>query len=198
MASSPRGPRGLQGAEDHLFHNKGDGTFTDVSVKADVSDTQRYYGLGTVFADVNNDGMPDLLVANDSTPNYLYINKGNGTFEDEGYMSGYALNEDGRVIANMGIALGDYLNNGHLDVVNTDFSDDYDVLFQNDGAGNFTDMSYASGIAAATIPFVGFADGFLDYDNDGWQDLLIVNGHVYPEVDQHPDWGLSYAQRPLL
>ncbi|MGB7135138.1 MAG: CRTAC1 family protein, partial [Acidobacteriaceae bacterium] len=159
---------------------------------------QRYYGLDAVFADVNNDGKPDLLVANDSTPNYLYINKGNGTFDDQSYMSGYALNEDGRVIANMGIAVGDYLNNGHLDVVNTDFSDDYSVLFQNDGSGNFTDMSYASGMAAATIPFVSFGDGFLDYDNDGWKDLLIVNGHVYPEVDQHPEWGLTYAQRPLL
>ena len=192
------GPRGLPGAEDHLFHNNGDGTFSDVSVKAGVSDPQRYYGLDALFADVNNDGKPDLLVANDSTPNYLYINKGNGTFDDESYTSGYALNEDGRVIANMGIAVGDYLNNGHLDVVNTDFSDDYDVLFQNDGSGNFTDMSYATGIAAPTIPFVGFADGFLDYDNDGWKDLLIVNGHVYPQVDEHPEWGLSYAQRPLL
>ncbi len=192
------GPRGLPGAEDHLFHNNGDGTFTDVSVKAGVSDPNRYYGLGTVFADVNNDGKPDLLVANDSTPNYLYIDKGNGVFEDQSYMSGYALNEDGREVANMGIALGDYMNNGHLDVVNTDFSDDYDVLFQNDGSGNFTDVSYPAGIAGPTIPFVGFADGFIDYDNDGWKDLFIVNGHVYPQVDRHPDWGLSYAQRPLL
>ena len=192
------GPRGLHGAEDHLFHNNGDGTFTDVSVKAGVSDPQRYYGLDALFADVNNDGKPDLLVANDSTPNYLYINKGNGTFDDQSYLSGYALNEDGREVANMGIAVGDYENNGHLDIVNTDFSDDYDVLFRNDGKGNFTDFSYSAGIAAATTPFVGFGDGFLDYDNDGWKDLLIVNGHVYPEVDRHPDWGLSYAQRPLL
>lgn len=192
------GPRGLRGAEDHLFHNNGDGTFTDVSVKAGVSDPHRYYGLGALFADVNNDGKPDLLVANDSSPNYLYINKGNGTFEDDSYMSGYAVDQDGRDVANMGIAAGDYQNNGHLDVVNTDFSDDYDILFQNDGQGNFTDVSYAAGIAASTVPFVGFADGFLDYDNDGWKDLLIVNGHVYPEVDQQPDWGMSYAQRPLL
>ncbi|MGB9144262.1 MAG: CRTAC1 family protein [Acidobacteriaceae bacterium] len=192
------GPRGLRGAEDHLFHNNGDGTFTDVSVKAGVSDPHRYYGLGALFADVNNDGKPDLLVANDSSPNYLYINKGNGTFEDDSYMSGYAVDQDGRDVANMGIAAGDYQNNGHLDVVNTDFSDDYDILFQNDGLGNFTDVSYAAGIAASTVPFVGFADGFLDYDNDGWKDLLIVNGHVYPEVDQQPDWGMSYAQRPLL
>jgi hypothetical protein len=192
------GPRGLTGAGDHLFHNNGDGTFTDVSVKAGVGDPNGYYGLGALFADVNNDGRPDLLIANDSTPNYLYINKGDGTFDDQSYMSGYALNHEGREVANMGIAAGDYENNGHLDVVNTDFADDYDVVFRNDGTGNVTDVSYSSGIAAPTIPFVGFGDGFLDYDNDGWRDLLIVNGHVYPQVDQHPDWGMSYAQRPLL
>ena len=192
------GPRGLQGEHDHLFHNNGDGTFTDVSRKLGVSDPDGYYGLGALFADVNNDGKPDLLVANDSTSNYLYINKGNGTFEDQSLESGYALNGDGREVANMGIAAGDYENNGHLDIVNTTFSDDYDVLFRNDGKGNFTDVSYEAGIAEPTIPFVGFGDGFLDYDNDGWKDLLIVNGHVYPNVDQHPDWGTSYAERSLL
>jgi len=192
------GPRGLQGEHDHLFHNNGDGTFTDVSKKLGVDDPNGYYGLGVLFADVNGDGKPDLLVANDSTPNYLYINKGNGTFEDQSYMSGYALNADGREVANMGIAAGDYENNGHLSMVNTTFADDYVVLFQNDGTGFFTDVSYHAGIAQATIPFVSFADGFLDYDNDGWKDLLIINGHVYPQVDQHPEWGQSYAQRPLL
>jgi enediyne biosynthesis protein E4 len=192
------GPRGLQGEHDHLFHNNGDGTFTDVSKKLGVDDPNGYYGLGALFADVNNDGKPDLLVANDSTPNYLYINKGNGTFEDDSYLSGYALNESGREVSNMGIAVGDYENNGHLDVVNTTFSDDYNVLFKNDGEGNFTDVSYRAGIAVPSIPFVSFGDGFLDYDNDGWKDLLIINGHVYPQVDQHPEWGISYAQRPLL
>jgi hypothetical protein len=192
------GPRGLKGEHDHLFHNNGDGTFTDVSKKLGVDDPEGYYGLGVLFADVNNDGKPDLLVANDSTPNYLYINKGNGTFEDQSYESGYALNRDGREIANMGIAAGDYENNGHLSIVNTDFADDYNVLFQNDGTGFFTDASYQAGIAQSSIPFVSFADGFLDYDNDGWQDLFIVNGHVYPQVDQHPEWGTSYAQRTLL
>jgi hypothetical protein len=192
------GPRGLKGEQDHLFHNNGDGTFTDVSKKLGVDDANGYYGLGALFADVNNDGKPDLLVANDSTPNYLYINKGDGTFEDDSYTSGYALNEDGREVANMGIAAGDYENNGHLSIVNTDFADDYNVLFQNDGTGLFTDVSYDAGIARSAIPFVSFADGFLDYDNDGWKDLLIVNGHVYPEVDKHPEWGSSYAQRPLL
>ena len=192
------GPRGLKGEQDHLFHNNGDGTFTDVSKKLGVDDPAGYYGLGALFADVNNDGKPDLLVANDSTPNYLYINKGNGRFEDDSYASGYALNESGRMVANMGIAAGDYENNGHLDIVNTTFADDYDVLFQNDGTGYFTDVSYQAGLMVPTMPFVGFADGFLDYDNDGWKDLLIINGHVYPEVDKHPEWGDSYAQRPLL
>ncbi len=192
------GPRGLDGAEDHLFHNNGDGTFTDVSVKAGVNDPNRYYGLGALFVDVNGDGRPDLVVANDSTPNYLYINKGDGTFEDDSYMSGYAFNAAGREVSNMGIAAGDYENNGHIDLVNTVFSDDYDVVFRNDGTGNFEDVSYRTGIATPTIPFVGFGDGFLDYDNDGWKDLLMVNGHVYPHVVDNPDWGMSYAQRPLL
>lgn len=192
------GPRGLKGERDHLFHNNGDGTFTDVSEKLGVSDPERFYGLGTLFADVNNDGRPDLIVANDTTPNYLYINKGNGTFADESYTSGLALNGDGREVANMGLAAGDYENNGHISIVSTTFSDDYNVLFRNEGDGTFTDVSYKAGIAAPSVPFVGFGDGFIDYDNDGWKDLLIANGHVYPEVDRHPDWGTTYAQRPLL
>jgi hypothetical protein len=192
------GPRGMKGEHDHLFHNNGNGTFTDVSKKLGVDDANGYYGLGALFADVNNDGWPDLMVANDSTPNYLYINKKDGTFEDQSYESGFALNKDGREIANMGLAAGDYENNGHLSIVSTDFVDDYPVLYQNDGTGFFTDVSYQAGIAESSIPFVKFGDGFLDYDNDGWKDLFIVNGQVYPEVDQNPGWGQSYAQRPLL
>jgi len=192
------GPRGLTGEHDRLFHNNGDGTFTDVSQKLGVGDPDGYYGLGALFVDVNNDGHPDLAVANDSTPNYLYINKGDGTFEDRSYLSGYAFNGDGREVANMGIAAGDYENNGHMDLLNTTFADDNDVLFRNNGAGDFTDVSYASGMAEPTIPFVSFGDGFIDYDNDGWKDLFIANGHVYPIADRHPEWGSSYAQRPLL
>jgi enediyne biosynthesis protein E4 len=191
------GPRGLQGESDHLFHNNGDGTFSEVSQKAGVGDSNRYYGMTAVFADVNNDGKPDLMVANDSTPNYLYINHGDGTFEDASYASGYALNEDGRETASMGIAVGDYLNNGLLDLYNTVFSDDYNPLYRNQGGANFTDVSYQVGIAEVTIPFLGWGTGFLDYDNDGWKDLLIANGHVYPGVDQS-DWGTTFAERPLL
>ena len=191
------GPRGLKGERDHLFHNNGDGTFTDVSEKAGVSDKEAYYGLTAAFADVNNDGRPDLIVANDSTPNYLYINKGDDTFEDASYPSGYALNENGRETASMGVAIGDYRNNGLLDLYNTVFSDDYNPLYRNDGGGNFTDISYRIGIAEATIPFLGWGTGFFDYDNDGWKDLLAANGHVYPEVDAS-DWGTTFAQRALL
>ncbi|MGO9086108.1 MAG: CRTAC1 family protein [Candidatus Sulfotelmatobacter sp.] len=191
------GPRGLKGEPDHLFHNNGDGTFTDVSEKAGVSDANAYYGLTAVFADVNNDGKVDLAVANDSTPNYLYINKGDGSFEDASYASGYALNENGRETASMGVAVGDYLNNGELDLYNTVFSDDYNPLYRNDGGGNFTDVSYQAGIAEVTIPFLGWGTGFLDFDNDGWKDLFVANGHVYPGVDKS-DWGTTFAERPLL
>ena len=137
------------------------------------------------------------MVANDSTPNYLYRNKGDGTFEDVSFESGYAVNRDGRETASMGIAVGDDRNIGRLDIVNTDFSDDYKVLYRNEGDLNFVDESYEAGIAKDGIPFLSWGDGFIDYDNDGWKDLFIANGHVYKQVDQH-DWGTSFAQRPLL
>lgn len=191
------GPRGLRGEHDHLFHNNGNGTFTDVSAKAGVADAPGYYGLTSLFVDLDGGGKPDLLVANDSTPNYLYHNNGNGTFEDLSFESGYAVNGQGRPTATMGIAVGDYLNNGKLDIADTDFSDDYDVVYRNDGPDSYSDESYSSGIAAQTIPFLGWGAGFIDFDNDGWKDIFIANGHVYPQVDKH-DWGTSFAQRPLL
>jgi enediyne biosynthesis protein E4 len=192
------GPRNLQGEPDHLFHNNGDGTFTDVSVKAGVADeVNRYYGLTPVFVDVNNDGKPDLVVANDSTLSYLYLNRGDGTFEDASYASGFGLNEDGREVAAMGIAVGDYMNNGLLDFAVSDFSDEAKLLFRNEGAANFTEVSMRSCIGKASIPFLGWGIGFLDFDNDGWLDLMLINGHIYPAADRL-DWGTSYAQRPLL
>ena len=191
------GPRGLAGESDHLFHNNGDGTFSDVSEKAGVADKPGYYGLSSLFIDVNSDGKPDLLVADDSTPNYLYINKGDGTFEDDSYASGYALNDAGRETASMGIAVGDFENNGMVDIFNTTFSDDYKPLYRNEGNANFTDISYQLGIAEISVPFLGWGDAFLDYDNDGWKDLIMADGHVYPQVDREP-WGTTWAQRPLL
>ena len=191
------GPRGLKGEPDHLFHNNGDGTFTDVSEKAGVADKPGYYGLSSLFIDINNDGKVDLLVADDSTPNYLYLNKGDGTFDDVSYASGYALNEAGRETASMGIAAGDFANNGMVDIFNTTFSDDYKPLYRNEGDANLTDISYQLGIAEISVPFLGWGDAFFDYDNDGWKDLMMADGHVYPQVDQHP-WGTSWAQRPML
>ena len=191
------GPRGLPGEPDHLFHNDGNGKFTDVSSKAGVSDPEAYYGFTSIFVDVNNDGKVDLLVANDSERNFLYINKGDGTFDDQSLISGFAFNGDGREIASMGLAVGDYLNNGRVDVLVTDFSDDYKALYRNDGDASFTEAARDAGIAQVAVPFVGWGDGLIDYDNDGWKDAMMVNGHVYPQVDDH-DWGTTYAQRPLL
>jgi len=191
------GPRGLKGEPDHLFHNNGDGTFTDVSEKAGVADKPGYYGLGAVFVDINNDGKPDLLVGNDSTPNYLYLNKGDGTFDDVSYESGYALNEAGRETASMGIAVGDWQNTGQLDIFNTTFSDDYKPLYHNEGDANFTDISYKIGLGEITVPFLSWGDAFIDYDNDGWKDLLMADGHVYPEADKY-NWGTSWKERPML
>jgi hypothetical protein len=191
------GPRGLQGEPDHLFHNNGDGTFTDVTAKAGVEDKNRYYGFTAIFVSLKGNGRPDLVVGNDSTPNFLYVNKGDGTFDDQSYLSGFALNNDGREIASMGIAAGDYENNGQVDFFVTDFGDDYKVLFHNDGDDSFTDVSYKAGVAQVTVPFVGWGDAFIDYDNDGWLDLFMVNGHVYPQVDAR-QWGTSFAERSLL
>ena len=191
------GPRGLPGEGDHLFHNNGDGTFTDVSVKAGVSDPSHYYGLASVFVDVDDDGWVDLAVANDSTPNYLYRNEHDGTFEDESYASGFALSEDGREQASMGIAVGDFQRKGRVSLFTTTFSDDYKTLYRNDGKGSFSDVTYQAGLAGPTIPFLSWGTGFLDFDNDGLLDLFIANGHVYPEVDKQ-DWGTTWAERPQL
>ena len=191
------GPRGLRGEPDHLFHNNGDGTFTDVSVKAGVDDHSRYYGFSSTFVDLNDDGKVDLLVTDDSSPNYLYINKGNGTFEDTSFYSGFALNQDARETASMGLAVGDYANNGRLDLYTTTFSDEYKVLYHNDGDDNFTDITPGMGMAEETYPFLSWGTQFFDYDNDGWKDLMFVSGHVYPQVDQN-NWGTSWAERPLL
>ena len=191
------GPRGLTGDGDTLYHQKADGSFEDVSVKAGVNDPQKYYGFSSAFVHVDDDKLIDLLVVNDSTPKQLYINKGDGTFEEVGYPSGIALNENGREQAGMGLAVGDYDNDGRLDFHITNFSDDSNVLYHNDGDATFTDVTFQAGLGEVTIPFLGWGTSFLDFDNDGWLDVFVVNGHVYPVVDSN-QWGTSYAQQALL
>ena len=191
------GPRGLTGEADTLYHQKPDGSFEDVSAKSGVNDPQKYYGFSSAWVHADDDNLLDLIVVNDSTPKQLYINKGNGTFEETGYPSGVALNENGREQAGMGLAVGDYDNDGRVDFHITNFSDDSNVLYHNDGDGNFTDLTFQAGLGEVTIPFLGWGTDFLDYDNDGWKDLFVANGHVYPTVDDH-QWGTSYAEQSLL
>ena len=191
------GPRGLKGAKDKLFRQKEDGTFEDVGDKVGVTDELKGYGFSSVFVDVDDDKDLDILVVNDSTPKQLYLNKGDGTFEEIGYPSGIALSENGREQAGMGLAVGDYDNDGKVDFHITNFSDDSNTLYRNDGDSNFTDITFQAGLGEPTIPFLGWGTSFLDYDNDGWKDVLVVNGHVYPVVDNF-QWGTSFAQQVLL
>jgi hypothetical protein len=191
------GPRGLRGAGDSLFHNNGDGTFSDVSKSAGVSDPNGYYGMSVIWADFNNSGRPDIYVANDSTPKFLYKNLGDGKFKEIGLESGTAVSEDGSEQASMGIAVGDYSHNGRPSLYVTNFSDEYDLLFRNDGSWNFTDVSYPSGVALPSLPWVKWGTAFVDVDNDGWLDLIAVSGHVYPQVDTLPS-GAGYREPKLL
>ena len=195
--SSMCGPLGLPGESDHLFHNNRNGTFTDVSNVAGVSDPRGYYGLASVFVDIDDDGWLDLAVANDSVPRYLYRNLHNGTFEDVSYVSGFALTDTGLAQASMGIAVGDYNRDGKLDLYVTAFSDDFNTLYRNDGNVSFSEVSFQAGVGNATVPFLGWGTGFIDFDNDGLLDIFVANGHVYPWVDKR-DWGTTWAQRPLL
>ena len=185
------GPRGLPGDGDTLYHNEGDGTFTDVTKKAGVSDPDGYYGMGVICSDFDEDGLVDIFVANDSTPNFLYKNNGDGTFKEIGFPAGVAVNENGSEQGSMGVTLGDYDHDGRLDLFVTNFDDDYNVLYHNDGQGSFTDVSHAANVAAVSLPFVGWGTKFFDYDNDGWVDLFVANGHVYPQIP-------TYRQRNFI
>ena len=176
------GPRGLKGAGDSLFRNNGDGTFTDVSKQAGVEDPNGYYGLGVLTGDFDDDGLIDIFVANDSTPNFHYRNKGDGTFEEIGFSAGTAVNENGSEQGSMGVTAGDYDHDGKLDIFITNFADEYNTLYHNDGKNSFTDLSYAAKVAAISLPHVGWGTKFFDYDNDGWVDLFVANGHVYPQL----------------
>jgi enediyne biosynthesis protein E4 len=190
------GPRGLKGSRDRLYHNNGDGTFTDVSDKLGI-DPDGYYGLGVLWLDYDKDGCLDLYVANDSSPSLLYHNNCKGGFTEVGAAAGVAYSGDGREQAGMGIDSADYDNDGWPDIIKTNFSDDSNNLYHNDGNGEFTDSAGPAGFGPVSIPFLGFGAKFFDYDNDGWKDLFIANGHVNPQVDGH-SFGVTYAERPLL
>ncbi len=190
------GPRGLQGSRDRLYHNNGDGTFTDVSEKLQI-DSGGYYGLGVLWLDYDRDGCLDLYVANDSSPSLLYHNDCKGGFTEVGAEAGVAYSSDGREQAGMGIDSADYDRDGWPDIVKTNFSDDSNNLYRNEHRGEFTDMAGPSGFGPVSLPFLGFGVKFLDVDNDGWEDLFVANGHVNPQVDQH-SFGVTYAERPLL
>lgn len=192
------GPRGLPGEGDFLFHNDGNGRFSDVSDKAGVSDPRAYFGLGVAWFDYNDDGWPDLYVANDSTPNFLYVNQKDGTFKEQAFPLGVAVSEDGAEQGSMGVALGDYDHSGRFSLFVTNFSEEYNDLYHNDG-DHFSDVSFRSKTAPASLPFVGWGDAFLDYDNDAWPDIIAVNGHVYPQLDRLKlGASAGYRQRKLL
>lgn len=179
------GPRGLKGAGDSLFRNNGNGTFTDVTKQAGVSDPNGFYGMQVLTGDYDEDGLIDIFVANDSTPNFHYRNKGDGTFEEIGFNAGTAVNENGSEQGSMGATAGDYDHDGKLDIFITNFADEYNTLYRNDGANSFTDLSYAAKVAAVSLPHVGWGAKFFDYDNDGWVDIFVVNGHVYPQLPNY-------------
>src|SRR2546426_3568887 len=191
------GPWGMQGESDLLFHNRGDGTFEEVSKKAGVNDPHLNYGMGVVWGDLDNDGWPDLYVADDAGPNYMYRNRHDGTFEEVGLLSGAALSGDGQEEGSMGVDFGDIDHDGKLDIIVTDFTEQPDLLFWNRGAQGFTDIGWSSRIAQPSYPLVGWGTKLFDMDNDGWLDLFIANGHVYPQMDLVKG-GVPYRQPVLL
>jgi hypothetical protein len=191
------GPRGLPGAGDAFFRNNGDGTFTDVSKSAKVDDPNGYYGLGVMWTDFDDDGWPDILIANDATPNYAYRNNHDGTFSEMGLVLGWAVDENGVEQGSMGISIGDYDRDGRFDLVVTNFSEQYNTIYRKNADGSFTDVSRATRTADVSMPYVGWGVKFFDHDNDGWLDLLVVNGHVYPQIEgAYP--GGEYRQRKLF
>jgi enediyne biosynthesis protein E4 len=187
------GPRGLRGAGDSLYHNNGDGTFTEVSKAAGVDDPSGYYGLGVTWADFNDSARPDIYVANDSTPNFLYKNEGKGKFSEIGLESGTAVSSDGSEQGSMGVAIGDYNHTGRQSIYVTNFADEYNILYRNEGGYDFRDVAFEAGVGLASLPWVKWGDAFVDLDNDGWLDLISVNGQVYPQVDSLPS-GARYRQ----
>jgi len=190
------GPWGLPGESDFLFHNRGDGTFEDVSKKAGVDDPDHYYGMGSVWFDYDNDGWPDLYVNNDAGPNYLYHNKHDGTFEEVGLMLGADLSGDGQELGSMGVDVGDYDHKGRFDIFVSEFVEQSDTLYHNNGKDGFADVSWRAGIGQPSHPYVEWGNGFFDMDNSGWLDIFVVGGHVYPQVDTIPN--TAHYRQPML
>ena len=192
------GPWGMEGETDFLFHNRGDGTFEDVSKKAGMNDPAKHYGLGAVWGDYDNDGWPDLYVANDAGPNYLYHNKHDGTFEEVGLLSGTALSGEGQEQGSMGVDFGDFDHDGLLDIVVTNFAEQADDLYHNEGTTRgFLDLGWSSKIGQTVFPYVRWGTGFVDFDNDGWPDIFVASGHVYPQVDSIAN-NLSKYKQPMF
>lgn len=190
------GPRGLPGDTNLLFHNNGDGTFTDVSEKAGILKPGPRYAITATSYDFDNDGWPDIYVAVDSEPSILFKNNHDGTFTDVAVMAGCAYNDDGHEQAGMGLAVADYDCDGWFDIFKTNFADDTCNLYHNNGDGTFTDLSFNSGVGINNI-YVGWGCGFIDYDNDGWSDIIQINGHVYPEIDKY-NFGETFKNPRLV
>ncbi len=190
------GPRGLPFDRNILYHNDGGGTFSDISEASGIAAPDGHYGLGVLTGDFNEDGRPDIYVACDQTPSLLYINKGDGKFEEEGMLRGVAFDDNGKAMSGMGVAAADYTGDGHLSIFRSNFSDEYETLYRNRGGGNFDDVTMDAGLAQNTR-YVGWGAGFLDFDNSGWPGLFLVNGHVFPEVDKlHVD--IHYKDHAIL
>ena len=190
------GPRGLKLAVNALYHNNGDGTFTDVSKESGITKTTGCYGLTSLTGDFDRDGWPDIYVACDSTPNLLYHNNHDGTFSEIGHAAGVAFNEDGTAQAGMGVSGDDYTHSGRQDIIKTNFSDDTPTLYLNRGKNVFDDVTFSAGLGTVRN-WLGWGVQFFDFDNSGWPGILIVNGHVYPEVEDK-DLGTSYRQPRVL
>jgi hypothetical protein len=190
------GPRGLPFDRNILYRNNGDGTFADISEQSGIAEPEGHYSLGVLTGDFNEDGLPDIYVACDQTPSLLYINKGHGKFEEEGVIRGVAFDQNGKAMSGMGVTSADYAGDGHAAIFRTNFSDEFETLYRNRGAGNFDDATLDAGLGENTR-YVGWGTGFFDFNNDGWKDLFLVNGHVFPEVDSlHID--IHYKDRAIL
>ncbi len=193
------GPRGLPGQRDYFYRNKGDGTFEEIGQKSGLGDDNKYFGLGAIWGDYDNDGWPDLYVANDGNPNYLYRNNRNGTFTDVGLETGTSYSGSGVEQGSMGVTWGDFDLDGKLDLFTTNFDNEHNTLYRNLGSKGFLDVSPESRLGAPSRPFVGWGTGFVDLDNDGWLDILVANGHVYPQIEfAKSKIQLGYGQHFLL